>query len=45
MLRIPPTAEVRVWIIGNKIKMLILLPNIQNMKIVINICDLEEVET
>jgi hypothetical protein len=45
MLSIPPTAVERVCMMGNRIKMLILLPNIQNMKTVINICDLEPVAT
>ena len=39
-LRSPPTAEVSVCMIGNNTKMVMLLPNIQNMNTVIRICDL-----
>ena len=45
MLRTPPTAVVRVWMMGKRMKMLMLLPNIQNMKIVISIWDFELVAT
>ena len=41
----PPTAVVRVWIMGKSTKMLILLPNIQNMNTVISICVFDEVAT
>ncbi len=35
----------RVWMMGNITKILILLPNIQNIKIVMKICVLEAVAT
>ncbi len=41
----PPTALIKVWIMGNITKILMLLPNIQNIKIVMKICDLEAVAT
>lgn len=44
-LRSPPTAEVSVWMMGNSTKIVMLLPNIQNMKTVIRICDLLAVAT
>lgn len=43
MLRSPPTAVVRVWMMGKRMKMLMLLPNIQNMNTVMKIWDLEAV--
>ena len=45
MLMSPPTAVIRVWMIGNSTKMLMLLPNIQNMNTVIKIWDFEAVAT
>jgi hypothetical protein len=44
-LRRPPTAEVSVWMMGKSTKMVMLLPNIQNMKTVMRIWDLLAVAT
>jgi hypothetical protein len=45
MLRRPPTDVMRVWIMGNITKILMLFPNIQNMKMVMKICDFDAVAT
>jgi hypothetical protein len=45
ILRSPPIEVVRVWMMGNSTKILMLFPNIQNMKIVMKICDLDAVAT